>query len=58
MDSSTEGSQAYWQNMGFTDGEDNVTLPQGSIPQQYLASFDSGYAQGASNIPSEDNGGW
>lgn len=46
------------RTLGFKDGEDNVTLPQGSIPTQYLASFDSGYAQGASNIPAEDNDGW
>lgn len=54
MNSLTEGSQAYWQNMGFTDGEDSITVPENLIPKQYLASFDSGYGQGESNIPAED----
>ena len=26
MDSSTEGSKGYSQNMGFTDGENSITI--------------------------------
>jgi len=54
MDASTEGTQGNWQNMGFVDGENSITIPEILIPKQYLASFDSGYGQGVSNIQAED----